>query len=460
MNNQKNQGSKEKNSKTKKDYSKNNKKITDFFNKNHSGTNSNNTDDISVNNIKNDNSINIKEEIEEDNVINISDDNENSNLILDEHIYSYNNNNSNIKNLKKKMDENNDINSLGVDSVQKNIFPPSFFINLNTHSIYDEKRNLILIYIKDDNNIYLKKLEINEDNFENKKDYHKSFPFQNCRILNINNLSYIIGGKLNDNISTTKYNNDLGVKNCYKILYSKDIQDNLEIKIIKLPSTIYEHQSHSLLYLKKFNIIVLCSGHKQRKCEYLLLENNGKENKWEQLHSLRKPRENALSLLFNEKYIFLVGGSDLNGKINQDYDVLNYESYNTSQYQCFWKTYSFRNDNFNFLLQQKGSGIIYTKDNNIYIVGGYNIRKELYSWKIQFEEDKKEEESMIIANVDKIYKVSSVQTCSLISNYINQYNNKNSYSFCGDQVFMRYKDNFINISFGGQIIILPNLLFN
>ena len=459
MKNKKDQGSKEKKSRPKKDFSKNNKKITDFFNKNNSGTNSNNTDDIIVNYIKNENNINIKEEIEEDNnIINISDD-ENSNLIFDEYFYN-NNKNSNIKNLKKKMVDNNAINSIEVKSIQRNIFPPWCFINLNTQSISDEKRNLILMHIKDDNNINLQKLEVKQDNFDNIKDYHKSFPFQNSRILNINNSSYIIGGKLNDKISRTKYNNDLGVTNCYKIIYIKDKKDNPQIKIIKFPSTIFEHQSHSLLYLKKFNIIVLCSGHKQKKCEYLLLQNNGKENKWEQLHSLRKPRENALPLLFNEKYIFLVGGSDLNGNINLDYDVLNYELYNTSKYQCFWKTYSFKNDYLNILLKQKGSGIIYNKDNNIYIIGGYNIEKEFNSWKIQFEEDKKEEESMFISNGDKIYKISSVVSCGNINNYINQYNNKNSYSFCGDQVFMNYKDYYVNISFGGQMTILHSSLFN
>ena len=301
MSNQKGKESKGKKSSSKRHISKNNKKITDYFNKNHSGTNTNLTDDISANNKKNENNINIKEEMDvEYQVINIVDeDDDNCNCISsDNYIY---NNNSKIKNLKKKMDDNNyiknNINSFDDNSINGNIYP-LFFINVNTQSIDDEKRNLILMDIIDENCINLRKIKINPENFANKKDYHKSFPFQNCRILNINNFSYIIGGKLNDNISRTKYYNELGVTDCYKLIYNRD---NKEIKIIKLPSTIFEHHSHSLLYLQKFNLIVLCSGHKQRKCEFLSLENGAKGNKWEQLHSLRKPRENAISLKWRNK---------------------------------------------------------------------------------------------------------------------------------------------------------------
>ena len=75
---------------------------------------------------------------------------------------------------------------------------------------------------EEDNKINLSKLNINPNCFENMKDYHKSFPFQNCRIININNSSYVIGGKLNDDISKISYNNQLGIKNCYKLIYNKN----------------------------------------------------------------------------------------------------------------------------------------------------------------------------------------------------------------------------------------------
>lgn len=454
MKNHKNQGSLEKRPKSKRNYMKNNKKITEFFANFHSGTNTNNTDDLSPYG-KNENEINIKEEeiVPEEKFIDLLDDDDSS-LILNNHNHIYNN--SNIKKLKKKMEEKNknELNHFEHNEKKNNIFYPSFFINLNTHSNTDEKRDLILMDFEEDNKINLSKLNINPNCFENMKDYHKSFPFQNCRIININNSSYVIGGKLNDDISKISYNNQLGIKNCYKLIYNKNKE---KIKINKIASTIYEHHSHSLLYLEKYNSIVVCSGHRQKNCEYLNLQKNDKENKWENLYPLRKPRENAISFLFNEKYIFLIGGNDSNGNINEDYDVLNYEICVNGQYQSYWKTYSFKDMN---LLGQKGSGIIYN-DNEIFIFGGFNSQKKFLSWKINFVEDTEENKSIFIkGSIDKKYKISSVKLCEEINNYILQKNNKNNYSFCGEQVFMNYKNFFVNISFGGQLSIIPNYLLN
>ena len=355
------------------------------------------------------------------------------------------------------MEENNILNnhkiSFGYNSYN-NIISPSFLINLNTHSTSDENRNLILMELLNDA-ITLSKLKIEPDNFENQDDYHKSFPFQNCRIININNSSYIIGGKLNDNISKLNHDNQLGVKNCYKIIYNKDEK---KVKIFKLCSTIYGHQSHSLLYLQKYKTIVLCSGHQINNCEYLFLENNEKISKWKNLYPLRKCRENAISLLFNEQYIFLIGGNDSNGRINEDYDMLNYEIFINGKYQKYWKTYSFNNNNL--LLKQKGSGIIYY-NNKIFIFGGYNSKNEFYSWEILFGEDKENQEYFFDGNLEQKYKISSAKLCTNINNYINsQFENKTNYSFCGEQVFMNYKDFFVNISFGGQNVIIPKSILN
>ena len=101
MSNQK--GSSEKKPKLKKDYSTNNKKITDFFSNFRNMTNSNHFDDINPIFGKNENAINIMEEEEiehEEKFINLING-ENSNLFLNNH--NQLNNNSNIKKLKKKI---------------------------------------------------------------------------------------------------------------------------------------------------------------------------------------------------------------------------------------------------------------------------------------------------------------------------------------------------------------------
>ena len=455
MSNQKSQSSIEKKSKTKKDYSISNKKITDFFSNPRSVTNSNNTDDISVNYGKNENNINNKEEDKSINLIEDEDD-DNSNINLNNHFY----NNSKIKKLKKKMDEDNIINNNKLNhydkSFKKSLFSPSFFINLNNHSESDKKRKLIFMVLLNDNKINSYKLDINPDDFDNIDDYHKSFPFQNCRIININNSSYIIGGKLNDDISKLNFNNEIGVKNNYKLIYNIDTENKIKIKIIKLSPTLFEHQSHTLLYLKKYNTIVLCSGHKQKFCEYLNLNDNDINKRWKFLFPLRKSRENAICLLFNEKYIFLIGGKDDNGKLNEDYDVLNYNAFLNSKFQCYWKTYSFK-DNNNLLLEQKGSGTIYY-NNNIYILGGFNLNNKFLSWKINFEEENGDKSDFNKRNRETKYIISSAIPYSNINNYINEKYNNINYSFCGEQIFMNYKEFFVNISFGGKIVIIPNSL--
>ncbi len=456
MKNNKNKALLEKTAKAKKEYMKNNKKITELFSNFMSGTNTNNTDDLSPDG-KNENETNIREEdeeiVQEEKFINLLEDDDSS-------LISNNDNQIYIKKFKKKkMEEKNNNNNEFINFGQnqnpkKNeIFSPSFYINLNSHSGSDEKRKLLLMDFDEDNNkINLHKLNINKNYFENSNDYHRSFPFQNCRIININNSSYIIGGKINDNFSKMNYFNDIGIKNVYKLNYNKN---NEKIIIKRIASTLYEHQSHSLLYLQKYDSIVVCSGYQQKNCEYF----NLKDNNWELLYPLRKPRDNAIPLLFNEKYIFLIGGNDSNGKVNEDYDVLNYEICIYGKYQCYWKTYSLK-DKDKDLLIQKGSGIIYNND-NIFIFGGFNSQNKFLCWKINFDEDKEANKSIFIKeSLDKMYKISSVELCDNINKYILEKNNNDYYSFCGEQVFMNYKNFFVNISFGGQLSIIPNFLFN
>ena len=161
-------------------------------------------------------------------------------------------------------------------------------------------------------------------------------------------------------------------------------------------------------------------------------------------------------MLFNEKYIFLIGGKDSNGKLNEDYDVLNFNTFLSNKYQSYWKTYSFK-DNSNLLLEQKGSGIIYFND-NIFIFGGFNSNNEFLSWKINFEEENENKMDFNKRDMENKYKISSVNLCNNINNYINEKYRNISFSFCGEQIFMNYKEFFVNISIGGKIVIIPNSL--
>ncbi len=427
---------------------KNMKRITDFFTTENNIQNSVNINEINLNKKENKTDSN-------ENYLSLYEE-EDSNTILNNHQKLQNNNNRYKKKkieVKEEISDNPEKNDkINHTLINPNIdinpikSSPSFFININNNSPIEENRKLILLDLTNDKSLTLQELIIKQNNFKDPKEYNSSFPFQFCQIINIKNIAYITGGKLNDELSKLNYNNDLGVKHCYKIIYNKEKN---EIEIDKLPPSIFKHQSHSLLYSKKFNTIFMCSGYNQRNCEYFDLN----ENKWKRLFPLQKPRENALAFLFNEKYIFLIGGKNNEGNINEDYDVIDFEIFFKNKIQNYWKSYSFNNRN---ILERLGCGIISQSD-NIFILGGYNKKNEFCSWKINFEQDKDDDSSIFIKEkFDKIYKISSVETCEKINNYFKKNKNTiNNPCYCGQQDFLNNNGFLFNISLGGQLTIIP-----
>ena len=296
-------------------------KITDFFL-------SKNVNPIFTDFALNQNNSKDKQNSDE-NYLNLKEDEEKSNIFLNNYQQKSQNDNNN-KYKKKKLDENKIDNN---NNINKSL---SYFININSNSPMDKKRKIILLDLSNNKLLSLVQINLRQNNFINPQEFNSAFPYQFCKMININNITYITGGKLNDEFSKLNYNNNIGQKKCYKMIYNKEKK---EIQIDKMPSSIFEHQSHSLLYLKKFDTIVMCSGHKQKNCEYF----NLKENEWKRLYNLQKPRENALALVYNEKYIFLIEGKNQERIINEDYDVIDFEIFLSNKVQNYWKTYTFKN---------------------------------------------------------------------------------------------------------------------
>ena len=411
-------------------------KITDFFL-------SKNVNPIFTDFALNQNNSKDKQNSDE-NYLNLKEDEEKSNIFLNN--YQQKSQNDNNKYKKKKLDENKiDNNNNNNNNINKSL---SYFININSNSPMDKKRKIILLDLSNNKLLSLVQINLRQNNFINPQEFNSAFPYQFCKMININNITYITGGKLNDEFSKLNYNNNIGQKKCYKMIYNKEKK---EIQIDKMPSSIFEHQSHSLLYLKKFDTIVMCSGHKQKNCEYF----NLKENEWKRLYNLQKPRENALALVYNEKYIFLIGGKNQEGIINEDYDVIDFEIFLSNKVQNYWKTYTFKNK---ILLEKLGCGIINSK-NDVFIIGGYSAKNEICSWKINFERDEDDNSKTFIKEkFDKIYKISFVDTCDKITNYLKKHNN-NNLCYIGQQYFSKCDGFLFNISLGGQLTIIPeNLL--
>ena len=118
-------------------------------------------------------------------------------------------------------------------------------------------------------------------------------------------------------------------------------------------------------------------------------------------------------MVYNEKYIFLIGGKNEEGISNEDYDVIDFEIFLGNKVQNYWKTYGIKNRN---LIERLGCGILYCK-NEIYVLGGYNAKNEFNSWKINFEQDEDDNSVYFTKEkYDKIYKISSVENCAKINN--------------------------------------------
>lgn len=436
------------------------KKISDYYSNFLSGGKNDEKkmiDDINHFNPKSE-GIKLKED-EENEIELLDEDLQDLSNILNNNSHNYSNNKSK-NNTKKSIIKKEKLNEFNEDKNKNKSIEESFLINLSTHSPIIEKRALILMNLGNKREIKLNKIQLTENNFEDKNDFNLSIPYQYCRIINTKNFAYIVGGKINDN-------NLLGCKYCYQISYNYILD---KIKIAKINQTKYEHYSHNLLYLSKFNIIVVCSGHEQKNCEYLCLNKEQiNNNKWESLNPLRKSRENALSFLFNENYIFLMGGSSLDNrnKMYEDYDVFDFDSYINYNSQTYWKTYTINNGLNNIdklIIKQKGCGVVYANNNDIFIIGGCNSQKRLLAWKIEFDIDENNKNNVFFIkdNDNKDYIIKSIKPWEKLINFFehNYGINYIEHSFCGDQVFMEYYDDYlVNISFGGQPEIIPKSLF-
>ena len=225
---------------------------------------------------------------------------------------------------------------------------------------------------------------IEEKNYIFQKcDILSHFPYKNSCLLNINNNeAIIVGGEdINNNGSP-------GNKFCYKINFITDIINKGKIICTKMESTIYEHQSHSLLYSKLHKTIFALSGSKQRGCEFSKINDNGEINKWEPLLLLKGPRENCLSFLFNEQYIFLVGGNG-NQSININYDKLDISTLYEKR-AISWDSLDISINDINKNLFEFNELGVFIHNNNLFVLGGCNLNDEnenrIKAWKISFGE--------------------------------------------------------------------------
>ena len=368
--------------------------------------------------------------------------------------YTYNNNNENHLILRTYKNINgfnniiiNNNNTIIIPNAENKPEKPKYFYGLsiwpklnannkdNTNNNNNETRKEIVILVLE--------LKRNEGSimrhFTSSKITHEKyylqcshFPYECSRLININNEAYVFGGR------NYKYYQDLGNQYCFKINYINSNKNNGlgEIKCISLKNTNYPHYSHSVLFSRLYNTIFVLSGYNQKKCEYAKLNDKGEIDKWEEMNPIKTPRENPISFLLNDTYIYLIGGK--NNEPNNNYDVFDFSRI-FSHNMPVWKNCDFTiNESNSLLFETKGPGII-ESNNDIYIFGGYNGKNQFIAWKICF--------------FDRFIKtIEKYESEAFPSEKIG--------SFYGQQKFMIFEDYFININVVGKCEAIPRQIFN
>ena len=249
------------------------------------------------------------------------------------------------------------------------------------------------------------------------------FPYNNSRIINLEKYALITCG-------ITSHDDKRGNNFCYKLEY-----EDSKVYISQFKNCLFTHQSHSILYSKKYACIFILSGFNQEKCEFFSFY----LNKWNLLNPVHKPKTNAISFLFNERYIFLIDCNDIeNGECH--YEVFDLKIFLEEKCYTCWYSYNFNiNINFEKLLF---CGVILDR-NNVFLVGGV---KNTDTMKLTFE-----------LNNNKC-QIHSVSLFDKIKKYIAKKDNI-GVPFFGEQIFKEYEDFYCNDAFGYKTELVPKNIF-
>ena len=292
-------------------------------------------------------------------------------------------------------------------------------------------REIIVLVAKKKEGIVLKSFQSHQINHDKVNIFSNKFPLDHSRLINNNNLAYVVGGKRS---------NDCGNNLCYKIWYlDNDANGGIgEIRCNLLKSTNYKHFSHSLLFSKKYNIIFALSGFNQTKCEYGIIDGNGDIDKWEEMHHLRTPRANAISFILNERYIYLIGGKEKDENNFEIFDIMSI--FGNGEFS--WKNVDYvgSNEYNKNLFRRKGAGIVVCNE-IVYVFGGYqNNLKEFMAWKIGFPDLF----NLIIERFE--------------NDELPKENGGNSYY--GQQLFETWNGHYMNINLNGKLMYMRTNVLN
>lgn len=152
--------------------------------------------------------------------------------------------------------------------------------------------------------------------------------------------------------------------------------------ITVLPSLTIPKSHHTMVYHKKDNSIYILTGSKANSCEKFSFETQS----FTQLPSITNSRENALSLIQNDTYLYVFFGYDKSiGKYCQTIERLNIE--NGSVFADKWEVLQ-PSGNSNFT-KRKEIGYI-QKESSVILLGGSNSLKDSTNNVMEYDYEKNE----------------------------------------------------------------------
>ena len=275
----------------------------------------------------------------------------------------------------------------------------------------DKINNEVIIYDTKEKQFH--QVILTSENFKDK--FAISFPY---KFTNIGNNSIIItGGIIDANITNT----------VYKLRVIKESNTKYDIELTQLQSLHNSRQNHNMIFIPKYNSLLVCCGQSLNSTESLDLSLPEKE--WMMLPYTNNPRANATMFLINNTYVYLVGGFS---HTDESY-IEGYERLNLGKLSEGWVQFDVAN------LAISTMGVLSLDDNVVLLLGGYKGGKTYL------------DEGMIVTVDRESNTISKVERKAEMI--------KRGIIFYSSQQFIKSNGYLVNFDFKGNVVIFHRDIF-
>ena len=275
----------------------------------------------------------------------------------------------------------------------------------------DKINNEVIIYDTKEKQFH--QVILTSENFKDK--FAISFPY---KFTNIGNNSIIItGGIIDANITNT----------VYKLRVIKESNTKYDIELTQLQSLHNSRQNHNMIFIPKYNSLLVCCGQSLSSTGSLDLSLPEKE--WMMLPYTNNPRANATMFLINNTYVYLVGGFS---HTDESY-IEGYERLNLGKLSEGWVQFDVAN------LAISTMGVLSLDDNVVLLLGGYKGGKTYL------------DEGMIVTVDRESNTISKVERKAEMI--------KRGIIFYSSQQFIKSNGYLVNFDFKGNVVTFHRDIF-